>query len=125
MHQSLVKRPYSLDRHAVCQELLSETVIGSMLKEFGRILALKCCVCLLIGLYHNVPGGHTDAEFRKVTQTAGMDNQRVKRITYAHTAGLGVEYDIGAFLKVSLLVKIGVADSGAGLYTRYLSLLAY
>ena len=72
MHQGLIKRSYSLDRHTVCKELLAETIGCCMLQKFGRILAVESGISLFIGLNHYVLGCHADAEFRQVTKTGQL-----------------------------------------------------
>jgi hypothetical protein len=53
-----------------------------------------------------------------------MNDQRVKRVAYAHATGLGVENYVSTLSEVTFGIKICVANSGTGLNARNLSLLA-
>ena len=54
-----------------------------------------------------------------------MDDQAIQSVTYTDTARLCVVYDGLSFLFISLLVEVGMADTGSCFDNRHAGIVAY
>ena len=79
------------------------------------IFSVEGSIGFVVSIDHHLLLSHLFAECRQVAKAVLMDDETVEGIADRHTTGLGIVDDCLAHLQVTILVEVGVDDTGTRL----------
>ncbi len=119
MVKGLLQRTGCLYRHLQGEVFRAERFRSGREKQMRGITLLQHFISRFIGIHSHIFSGQREGQYGKVLQPAPVDHQAVKGIAYRRPAGFGIEDDLPAFPRISIRIKIGVANAGPCLNDRY------